>query len=35
MIAAVDADENGVIDIGELSFLLAKMEREHNLVRFD
>jgi hypothetical protein len=32
MIAAVDADENGVVDRGELSFLLAQMEREHGNV---
>lgn len=30
MIAALDDDENGVIDKGELSFLLAKMEREQS-----
>lgn len=37
MIAAVDADENGVVDRGEFSFLLAQMEREHGNVflRFD
>lgn len=37
MIAAMDADENGVIDAGEFSFLLASMEREHGLApgRFD
>jgi hypothetical protein len=37
MIAAVDADENGVVDRGEFSFLLAQMEREHGMVllRFD
>lgn len=37
MIAAMDVDQNGVIDAGEFSFLLATMERERNLapVRFD
>lgn len=35
MMKAVDADENGVIDQGEFSFLLAAMEREHGLMRFD
>lgn len=35
MIAAVDADENGVVDAGEFSFLLATMERQHALVKFD
>jgi hypothetical protein len=36
MIAVVDADENGVIDPGEFSHLLAEMEREHGkLIRFD
>jgi 2',3'-cyclic-nucleotide 2'-phosphodiesterase (5'-nucleotidase family) len=34
MIAALDDDENGVIDKGELSFLLAKMEREQNWRKF-
>lgn len=34
MIAALDDDENGVIDKGELSFLLAKMEREQNWTSF-
>lgn len=28
MLAAIDTDENGVIDQGEFSFLLAEMERE-------
>ena len=28
MLAAIDDDENGVIDQGEFSFLLAEMERE-------
>lgn len=36
MIAAIDADDNGVIDQGEFSHLLAEMEREHgSLIRFD
>jgi 2',3'-cyclic-nucleotide 2'-phosphodiesterase (5'-nucleotidase family) len=35
MIAAIDTDENGVIDPGEYSHLLAMMEREHGLVKFD
>jgi hypothetical protein len=37
MIAAMDVDENGVIDAGEFSYLLATMERERNLtpIRFD
>jgi hypothetical protein len=30
MIASVDQDDNGVIDQGEFSFLLAQIEREHN-----
>jgi Ca2+-binding EF-hand superfamily protein len=34
MIAALDEDENGVIDKGEVSFLLARMEREQNWKRF-
>lgn len=33
MIAALDEDENGVIDKGEFSFLLARMEREQNWTR--
>lgn len=35
MIAAIDADDNGVIDAGEFSHLLANMEREHGMIRFD
>jgi Ca2+-binding EF-hand superfamily protein len=35
MMNAIDADHNGVIDAGEYSYLLATMEREHGLVRFD
>lgn len=35
MMAAIDADENGVIDAGEFSFMLAHMERVHGLIRFD
>jgi 2',3'-cyclic-nucleotide 2'-phosphodiesterase (5'-nucleotidase family) len=34
MIQAIDQDENGVIDSGEFSFLLAKMEREYSGNRF-
>ena len=30
MINSIDTDENGVIDSGEFSFLLAKMEREYS-----
>jgi hypothetical protein len=30
MIASIDTDENGVIDMGEFSYLLATMEREHH-----
>jgi 2',3'-cyclic-nucleotide 2'-phosphodiesterase (5'-nucleotidase family) len=32
MIAAMDVDENGIIDAGEFSYLLATMERERCLV---
>eukprot|EP00977_Amphora_coffeiformis_P008837 scaffold1995_cov167-Amphora_coffeaeformis.AAC.17 len=35
MMSAIDFDGNGVIDPGELSHLLAVMEREHGLFRFD
>ena len=37
MIAAMDVDQNGIIDAGEFSYLLATMERERNLapIRFD
>lgn len=35
MMNAIDFDGNGVIDPGELSHLLAVMEREHGLFRFD
>jgi 2',3'-cyclic-nucleotide 2'-phosphodiesterase (5'-nucleotidase family) len=35
MISAIDFDDNGVIDPGELSHLLAEMERGHGLFRFD
>ena len=35
MIAAIDNDCNGVIDPGEFSHLLADMERQHGLFRFD
>jgi hypothetical protein len=35
MIAAIDTDENGVIDPGEFSHLLAVMEREHGVLKFD
>jgi 2',3'-cyclic-nucleotide 2'-phosphodiesterase (5'-nucleotidase family) len=35
MMSAIDFDDNGVIDPGELSHLLAEMEREHGLFRFD
>jgi hypothetical protein len=35
LISAVDTDENGVIDPGELSHLLAMMERKHGLIKFD
>ena len=34
MIASVDQDENGVIDVGELSFLIATMEREEQRRKF-
>lgn len=33
MLAAIDDDENGVIDRGEFSFLLAEMERERGRFR--
>ena len=37
MIAAVDADENGIVDRGEFSFMLAGLEREHDniFLRFE
>ena len=35
MMNAIDFDGNGVIDPGDLSHLLAVMEREHGLFRFD
>ena len=35
MLAAIDENGDGVIDPGELSHLLAAMEREHGLFRFD
>lgn len=35
MIAAIDEDGNGVIDPGEFSHLLADIERQHGLIRFD
>ena len=35
MMSAIDADGNGVVDPGELSHLLAIMEREHGFFRFD
>jgi hypothetical protein len=35
MIAAIDADENGVVDPGEFSYFLATMERERGMIRFD
>jgi hypothetical protein len=34
MMASVDQDENGVIDVGELSFLIASMEREEQWRKF-
>ena len=34
MMASVDQDENGVIDVGELSFLVASMEREEQWRKF-
>jgi hypothetical protein len=34
MIASIDTDENGVIDIGELSHLIATMEREEQWRKF-
>jgi len=34
MMASVDQDENGVIDVGELSFLIATMEREEQWRKF-
>ena len=34
MIASIDTDENGVIDMGEFSYLLATMEREHGWKQF-
>ena len=35
MVSAVDADDNGRIDPGEYSHLIAQLEREHGLIRFD
>lgn len=35
MFNSIDYDGNGVIDPGEMSHLLAVMEREHGLFRFD
>jgi hypothetical protein len=35
MMSAIDFDDNGIIDPGELSHLLAVMEREHGVFRFD
>jgi hypothetical protein len=34
MIASIDTDENGVIDVGEFSYLLATMEREQQWKKF-
>jgi hypothetical protein len=34
MIASIDTDENGVIDVGEFSYLLATMERELQWKKF-
>jgi hypothetical protein len=35
MISSIDADNNGVIDPGEFSHLLAQMERDHGMIKFD
>ena len=34
MLQSIDTDENGFIDAGEFSYLLAKMEREYSGSRF-
>ena len=34
MISSIDADDNGVIDMGEFSYLIATMERESNWRNF-
>ena len=34
MIASIDTDDNGVIDMGEFSFLLANMERDQSFKKF-
>jgi hypothetical protein len=34
MIASIDTDKNGVIDMGEFSFLLATMERDQSFKKF-
>lgn len=34
MIASIDTDENGVVDVGELSHLIATMEREEQWRKF-
>ena len=34
MMSSIDEDYNGLIDVGEFSYLLAKMEREHHGRKF-